>query len=324
MQQGLIGMLPDAVFNPVVKNTQILAAAFRDRGLPVVLVTADGLAPGRTEQPIVLGELPPRFADVVSELGPEAGDILITKQTWGVFARSDLEARLKALGITQVVVTGVATSHGVESTARAAYEAGFNVALAIDAMADPDVEMHDQSIRHVFPRLGETGTAAVVRLAHSYGPRKAAATCGSAARSPHWNRTECLKPSPMTSRRCFRPRLGIIGHLWNRTPLPLLCRRYVLTNERTSFPSSPHTGSIQARGLRLEAIGGISQSRSTASSRGVVGRRRGSISKPRVSSTSGMERKLVSSRRFIRKAIWSIISKTGLFSMWSGTQRMGI
>ena len=137
-----------------------LADAFRARGLPVVLVTADGSAPGRAEQSRSLGKLPPNFAEVVDEMAPQAGDILVRKQTWGVFASSDLEARLKALGVTQVVVTGVATSAGVESTARQAYEAGFNVTIPTDAVGDLRPEAHAASLTLTFPRLGETGTTA--------------------------------------------------------------------------------------------------------------------------------------------------------------------
>jgi nicotinamidase-related amidase len=74
-------------------------------------------------------------------------------------ANTDLEAQLKALGVTQVVITGVATGTGVEATARQAYEHGFNVTLALDAMTDSRPEAHDYSIKNVFPRLGETGTA---------------------------------------------------------------------------------------------------------------------------------------------------------------------
>jgi nicotinamidase-related amidase len=65
---------------------------------------------------------------------------------------------LKALGVTQVVISGVATGTGVEATARQAYELGFNVTLAVDAMTDTRQEAHDYSISKVFPRLGETGS----------------------------------------------------------------------------------------------------------------------------------------------------------------------
>jgi nicotinamidase-related amidase len=82
----------------------------------------------------------------------------VTKQTWGAFPGPDLEGRLKAEGATQVVAVGVATGTGVEATARQAYEHGFNVTLAIDAMTGTRPESHAYSLSHVFPRLGETGT----------------------------------------------------------------------------------------------------------------------------------------------------------------------
>jgi nicotinamidase-related amidase len=91
-------------------------------------------------------------------LGQQPSDIVVTKRTWGAFASTNLEAQLKAKGVTQVVITGVATGTGVEATARQAYEQGFNVTLAIDAMTDLRPEAHEYSLRHVFPRLGETGS----------------------------------------------------------------------------------------------------------------------------------------------------------------------
>ena len=160
LQTGLAGALPPAAFEAVVGRSRALADAFRARGLPVVLVTVDGVAPGRTEQPSRhTGGFPPGFTDVVAELDQQPSDIVVTKRTWGAFATTDLEQRLRALGVTQVVVTGVATGTGVEATARQAYEAGFNVTLAVDAMADPRAGAHEHSLAHLFPRLGETGTA---------------------------------------------------------------------------------------------------------------------------------------------------------------------
>ncbi len=159
LQKGLVGSPFVHPVCAVVANSRALADAFRARGLPVVLVNVAGGAPGRTEQPRRdMGALPADFADLLPELGQQPDDILVTKRTWGAFAGTDLAARLKALGVTQVVVTGVATGTGVESTARQAYELGFNVTLAIDAMTDARAEAHDYSIGHVFPRLGETGS----------------------------------------------------------------------------------------------------------------------------------------------------------------------
>jgi nicotinamidase-related amidase len=61
-----------------------------------------------------------------------------------------------------VVLSGVATSVGVESTARAAHELGYNVVLATDAMTDLTPEAHRNSVQHIFPRLGETATTAEI------------------------------------------------------------------------------------------------------------------------------------------------------------------
>ena len=83
----------------------------------------------------------------------------MTKKTWGAFTDTGLADTLKAQGVTQVVLCGVATSIGVESTARQAFELGFNVTLAIDAMTDLNADAHANSIARIFPRLGETGTA---------------------------------------------------------------------------------------------------------------------------------------------------------------------
>ena len=160
LQKGLAGLMPPADFDAVVERSRALVDAFRVQGLPVVLVTVDGVAPGRTEQPSRhRGKFPAGFTDVLPELDPHSSDITVTKQTWGAFATTDLERRLRALGVTQVVIAGVSTGTGVEATARQAYEAGFNVTLAVDAMADPRVGAHDHSVAYMFPRLGETGTA---------------------------------------------------------------------------------------------------------------------------------------------------------------------
>jgi nicotinamidase-related amidase len=160
LQKGITGLPSIHPIDAVVERTRALLDAFRARRLPVVLINAAGVAPGRTEQPArVRNPLPDGFTDFIPELDRQPDDIVVTKRTWGAFATTDLEARLKAIGVTQVVVLGVATGTGVESTARQAFEAGFTVTLALDAMTDVRAEAHDYSLRNVFPRLGETGTA---------------------------------------------------------------------------------------------------------------------------------------------------------------------
>ena len=169
LQKGLVSSSSGASFvHPiadVVTRACSLIAAFRRRALPIVLVNVDGTAPGRTERPRHSGQFPDGWTDLIPELDRQPGDIVVTKRTWGAFASTDIEKQLRARGVTQVVVAGVATGTGVESTARQAYEAGFNVTLAIDAMTDARPNAHDYSIEQVFPRLGETGsTQAIIDL----------------------------------------------------------------------------------------------------------------------------------------------------------------
>lgn len=166
LQKGIVGLPCVDPIEDVIARSRALADAFRTYRLPVMLVNVVGGAPGRTETPSrVPDPLPEGFADLVPGLGRQANDILVTKRTWGAFASTDLDHQLKALGVTQVVVAGVATATGVEATARQAYEGGYNVTLALDAMTDRRAEAQDYSIRNVFPRLGETGsTNEIIKL----------------------------------------------------------------------------------------------------------------------------------------------------------------
>ncbi|WP_353940962.1 isochorismatase family protein [Streptomyces sp. HUAS MG91] len=165
LQNGVVG-LPGAPFptSEVVERNVRLADAFRAAGLPVVLVrvsfAADGadVVPGRTER-APRAEAPPAGWDqIVDVLAGHPEDIVVTKRNWSAFYGTDLDLHLRRRGITQVVVTGVATSIGVDSTARGAHEHGYHVTLATDAMTDLDPEAHRNSVERIFPRLGETGT----------------------------------------------------------------------------------------------------------------------------------------------------------------------
>jgi nicotinamidase-related amidase len=143
----------------VIDRTRALIEVFRVKNLPVVLVNVAGRPAGRTEQgPRSNLTFSNGWTDLLPQLNQQPSDIVVTKRSWGAFATTDLEHQLKSRGVTQVVVTGVATSVGVEATARQAYEQGFNVTLALDAMTDIREEAHEYSIRNVFPRLGETGS----------------------------------------------------------------------------------------------------------------------------------------------------------------------
>jgi nicotinamidase-related amidase len=156
------GLVDGSFIHPiceVIDRTRELIDVFRAKNLPVVLVNVAGRAPGRTEEgPRSSLSFSEGWIDLLPQLDRQPSDIVVTKRTWGAFATTDLECQLKARGVTQVVVTGVATSGGVEATARQAYEQGLNVTLALDAMTDTRQDAHEYSVRNVLPRVGETGS----------------------------------------------------------------------------------------------------------------------------------------------------------------------
>ena len=117
---------------------------------------------GRTQYGQDGGDWPPELTELMPGLGADPDDLRITKRGWGAFARTDLDARLRSLGVTQVVIAGVATSYGIESTARGAYDRGYHVTIAADAVTDPTPEGHQHRLDRVFPALGQVGTTAEI------------------------------------------------------------------------------------------------------------------------------------------------------------------
>ncbi|MFD6178862.1 MULTISPECIES: hydrolase [unclassified Isoptericola] len=166
LQAGILAMpVEPHPADAVLARSVELAGAFRARDLPVVLVRVtaapDGAdaVPGRTDAP--RGGARPDGWDVLSPtLHTAASDIVVTKRNWGAFYGTDLDLQLRRRGVTQVVLAGIATSIGVESTARAAHEHGYHVSLVTDAMGDRSAEDHRHSTERLFPRLGECGTTA--------------------------------------------------------------------------------------------------------------------------------------------------------------------
>lgn len=143
----------------IIGRNAELARTFCERGLPVVLVNVTGLAPGRTDAGrFSLASLPPDWTELVPELQQLPGDHVVSKQRVGAFIGTGLDNYLRERGVTQVFLTGVATSAGVESTARSAYDHGYNVVLVTDAMTDRNAEAHRHSVEVIFPRLGEVDT----------------------------------------------------------------------------------------------------------------------------------------------------------------------
>src|SRR3989440_8514086 len=164
LQYGITGLAdPTLLAEPVARAAE-LAARFRAHRLPVVLVrvnfSADGADAPRNRTAIARpsGRPPANWTEPLSELDPQPSDVVVTKHQPGAFYGTDLDLQLRRRGITGIALGGIATSLGVESTARAAYDHGYNIAFVADAMADPDPQAHRHSIERIFPALGEVGT----------------------------------------------------------------------------------------------------------------------------------------------------------------------
>jgi nicotinamidase-related amidase len=171
LQKGLAAFPLVHPFPDIVSNTRRLAEAFRHAGLPVVLVTVTFSPDGgdkfrsRTEAPPRAFPTSPDFAELVPELGAKPGDILITKRQPNAFYGTELDLQLRRRQVTGIVLTGVSTSSGVDSTARAAHERAYNVTFASDAITDMDPAAHDFVMKKIFPKLGEIeGTDALLAL----------------------------------------------------------------------------------------------------------------------------------------------------------------
>ncbi|MDE1834829.1 MAG: hydrolase, partial [Candidatus Micrarchaeota archaeon] len=144
----------------VIGNAAKLAESFRKSSMPVFLVhvissDADRLNPIADEQMFARPQqMPADWAEFVTELKKTDSDIVITKKQWGAFYGTELELQLRRRKINTIVLCGIATNYGVESTARFAYEYGFHQIFAEDAIASMSKEMHDSSINYVLKRIG--------------------------------------------------------------------------------------------------------------------------------------------------------------------------
>jgi nicotinamidase-related amidase len=165
LQRGLAARPLARPFAEIVAHTVRLAKAFRAAKLPVVLVHVafgpDGGDMVRTRveaAPRLPPNLGPEFFELVPELGAEPSDIIVTKRQPNAFYGTDLDLQLRRRKVTGIVLTGVATTIGVDSTARAAHERAYNVTFASDAITDMEGASHDFAMAKSFPRLGESGT----------------------------------------------------------------------------------------------------------------------------------------------------------------------
>ncbi|WP_175734211.1 isochorismatase family protein [Burkholderia ambifaria] len=172
LQNGIVS-LPVKPYTgaEVVAKTVELAAAFRALGLPVIYVhTSYGPDGGvalkvKTDAPSPPPNLDPEWSAFAPALGVSPADIVVTKHQGGAFTGTDLDVQLRRRGITDIVLTGIATNIGVESTARQAYENNYNVVIVSDAVSTSSPDAQTFALTQIFPKLGQVAVAADVEAA---------------------------------------------------------------------------------------------------------------------------------------------------------------
>ena len=157
LQKMVVGLESAHPVAEIIERSAKLAREFRKKGFPVILVNVAGRAPGRADNRFNFSP-PPDWTELVPELDRQPEDYTVTKLQVGAFYGTALELILRRHGVTQVFLAGIATTGGVESTARSAHDHGYNVVLVVDAMTDRDANAHRNSIEKIFPRIGETTT----------------------------------------------------------------------------------------------------------------------------------------------------------------------
>ena len=163
LQRGIVAQPagPNSGVEVVGRAVQ-LVKAMRAKGGTVVLVHVTPSPDGKdrlnpiTDAPVMAPgpTLPPDWADFVPELKPEATDIVITKRQWGAFYGTELDLQLRRRGVDTIVLCGISTRVGVESTARDAFERGYQQVFVEDAMAAREATEHHHTVNSVFPRIG--------------------------------------------------------------------------------------------------------------------------------------------------------------------------
>jgi nicotinamidase-related amidase len=155
----------------VVRRAARLASACRDAGMTVVLVRVDPGPDGvlfprpQADQPRPPSKPGADFAELMPELGQQAADVVVTKHQPNAFYATDLEVQLVRRRIRTIVLGGISTNLGVEATARAAHERGYEQVFVPDVMAAREGDMHEHTVRRVLPTMGRVRSLDVVLAA---------------------------------------------------------------------------------------------------------------------------------------------------------------
>lgn len=147
----------------VISNAAALADAFREQGSMVALVRVSSkdlkdIPRPKLDSPAPPLNLPEEWDQIVPEMRVTETDHIITKKHWGAFYGTELDLQLRRRGIDTIVLCGIATGLGVDTTAREAFMHGYQLILAIDAMTGFSQAEHDHVKNFIFPRIGRIRT----------------------------------------------------------------------------------------------------------------------------------------------------------------------
>jgi len=167
LQRGIVGRELAPRSGPeVVRTADSVAKALKARGGVIVRVHVsygpDGAAALKQDVDESAGSPSPGWDEFVDEAKPAEGDVVITKHQWGAFYGTELDLQLRRRGVNTIILGGIATNFGVESTARDAWERGYQLLLVEDIMAASLQQTHANSVKYIFPRLGRVCLAADV------------------------------------------------------------------------------------------------------------------------------------------------------------------
>jgi len=115
------------------------------------------------DEPTNYAALPPGWDEFPEPL--RASDLIVTKRHWGAFYGTELDLQLRRRGVRCVVLGGIATHIGVESTARSAAEHGYELVIPEDLCSSLNAETHAFSFKHIFPRIARVTTSENITFA---------------------------------------------------------------------------------------------------------------------------------------------------------------
>jgi nicotinamidase-related amidase len=148
--------------NEVVQRNRRIAGELRARGGLVVWVRVDlkSFLELPVDQPpsFVGKQLPAELSEIAPSAGFQEGDLLVTKPHWGAFAGTALGEQLSVRKVDTVLLTGVSTNAGVESTLRQGTGLGLGFVVVEDACSGQDADEHRFAFAKIFPRLARVRT----------------------------------------------------------------------------------------------------------------------------------------------------------------------